>query len=69
MPRHPANDGVTVMVAVSTDPVLLVAVKAAMFPFPVEASPIFGEVFVQAKLAPGVPEKATAVVLLPAQTV
>ena len=57
------NDGVTAMVAVTGEAVLLVAVKAEIFPAPLGPSPM--EVFELTQLytVPGtVPEKATAAV-------
>ncbi|GAA4343188.1 hypothetical protein GCM10023184_43350 [Flaviaesturariibacter amylovorans] len=48
----------------------LVALKAGMFPDPLATSPIDGVLFVHVKeTPPGVPEKFTAVVLVPAHTV
>ena len=40
-------DGVTVMVAVMTDDVVLVAVKVDIFPLPLDARPIEEALFVQ----------------------
>ena len=45
-------DGVTVMVAVFTDAVALVAVNAAMFPEPLDARPIDASLFVQLLVVP-----------------
>jgi hypothetical protein len=66
---QPANEGVTLMVAVTGDPVLFVAMNEGMFPLPEEANPIVGDELVHAKLAPGVPVNVTVEVLVPAHKV
>jgi hypothetical protein len=55
--------GVTVIVAVTAVGVLLTAVKLAMFPVPLAASPILGVLFVQLNVVPAtVPVKFIAAV-------
>ena len=46
-PAQPLADGVTVMVDVIADAVLLVVVKAAMLPVPLVANPMLVALFVQ----------------------
>ena len=46
-PAQPLADGVTVMVDVIADAVLFVAVKAAILPVPLVASPMLAALFVQ----------------------
>ena len=60
----PLNLGVTVMVATTADVPVFVAVKAAIFPEPLAASPIDGVLFVQLNVGDPVPEKVTRVVEL-----
>lgn len=62
VPVHPASVGVTVIVATTGVVPALVAVKDAMLPLPLAASPIDGVLLVQLKVAPAVPVKFTAVV-------
>ena len=61
-PVQPLAVGVTVIVAVIGDVVLLIAVKAAIFPLPFAARPIAVLLFVQSKVPATGPEKLTAVV-------
>jgi hypothetical protein len=57
------NDGVTVIVAVTVDPLLLIAVNEAIFPLPLAARPIEVVLLVQLKTTPpGVPLNVTVVV-------
>lgn len=63
VPAQPAADGVTVMVAVCTVPVALVAMKLAMLPVPEAAKPILVLLLVQLYTVPATaPVKVTAVV-------
>lgn len=65
-PAQPAADGVTVIVAVCTVPVVLVAVKLAILPVPAAASPIVALLLVQLNTVPATaPVKVTAVVADP----
>ena len=47
LPGQPFAEGVTVMVAITGFAVALVAVKDAIFPAPLAASPMDGVLFVQ----------------------
>jgi hypothetical protein len=68
VPMHP-RVGVTVMVAVFGELDVLIAVKLAMFPVPLDASPIVEFVFVQVKVAPpGTLTKLMAGITSPLQT-
>lgn len=69
-PTQPFKVGVTVIVAVIGALVVLVAVKASMFAFPVAAKPIAVFEFVQVKVAPvGTVVKTAAGIVAPAHTV
>jgi len=64
------TEGVTVIVAVTGDVPLLIAVNDAMLPVPFAARPIPGLLFIQMYVVPGTgPLKFTAAVLEPAHTV
>jgi hypothetical protein len=70
VPGQPAFTGVTVIVAVTGDVVLLVAVKDAISPVPLAARPIDVVLFVQLKVVLlNEPLKATAVVAAPLHSV
>jgi len=70
MPVHPPADGVTVIGAEIKAPLLFVAVNGEMFPAPDAARPIAVLPLVQLYVVPvTVPEKDTAVVSVPLQTV
>ena len=47
VPEQPFETGVTVIVAVTPLPLLLIAVKAAILPVPLAAKPMLGVLFVQ----------------------
>jgi hypothetical protein len=63
VPGQPAAEGVTVMVAVTGALLLLVAVKAAMFPLPLAGKPIEVLLFVQLYVVP-VTEPVKLIVLV-----
>ena len=70
VPLHPFAAAVAVMVAVTGLAVALVAVKEAMFPEPLAASPMEAVLFVQLKVAPAVVlVKLMAVVVEPLHNV
>ena len=63
-PGQPLAIGVTVMFAITLAVPTLIAVKAAMLPVPLAASPIAGLSFVQSYVVPE-PEKLIAAVVAP----
>jgi hypothetical protein len=68
-PVQPLAEGVTVIVAVTGVLVLLVAVKEAMLPLPLAASPMEGVLFAHAKVVPATsPVKVTNAVAAVLQT-
>jgi hypothetical protein len=70
VPGHPATVGVTVIVAVTADAPVLVAVNAGVFPAPDAASPMEEFEFVHVNVPPaGVLVNAEAATLPPLQTV
>ena len=69
IPEQVPKVGVTVIIDVIAEPVEFVAVKEAMFPFPVTPNPVAVLLFDQEYVAPEVPEKVTAVVACPAHKV
>ena len=65
-PVHKLVEGVTVIVAVTGLPVLLIAVKAGIFPLPLAASPMDVFVFVQLNtVAANAPVNVIAFVVAP----
>jgi hypothetical protein len=70
VPGHPLAVGVTVIVDVTAVVPVLMALKAAMLPLPLAASPMDVLLLVQLKVVPATaPLKVTAVVEAPLHTV
>lgn len=68
VPVHPLAAGVTVMVAEIVEPVVLVAVKAGIFPVPLALKPIAVLLLVQVKVVPVTgPERVVTGTAVPLQ--